>query len=112
MSNAERIRLICWLPFPIVVNTRKKAKSPKIIENGIAILIDLDRKMYVIRTAMRHAIAVRVPEGNMAHAHALPTIKKKYLCFLILLVIPKIMNATAVEAMPMPKLAASPYIEK
>jgi hypothetical protein len=43
----------------------------------------------------------------MAHAHTKPVMRKKYLYFLILLVIPKIIKATAVEAIPMPKLAAS-----
>ena len=62
--------------------------------------------------AIKHAIAVRVPEGNIAQAHAPPTIKKKYLYFLILAVMPKIMNATAVDAIPIPKLAASLYMEK
>ena len=38
---------------------------------------------------------------------AKPTKRKKYLCFLILLVIPKIINATAVDAMPIPYVAAS-----
>ena len=53
------------------------------------------------------AIAVRVPEGNMPHTQAQPVMRKKYLCFFILLVMPKIIKATAVEAMPIPKLAAS-----
>ena len=82
------------------------------MENGIAILKDLDKKIYVINPAMRQAVAVRVPEGNIAQAHATPTIKKKYLYFLILAVMPNMMNATAVEAIPIPKLAASLYVEK
>ena len=48
----------------------------------------------------------------MAQAVAKPTIKRKIFNFLILAVIPKMINATAVEAMPMPKLAASLYVEK
>jgi hypothetical protein len=80
---------------------------PKIIVTGIAILNDFDRKTYAMTPAIKQAIAVRVPDGNIAHVHANPVIKKKYLCFLILLVIPNIRNATAVDAIPMPKLAAS-----
>jgi hypothetical protein len=53
-----------------------------------------------------------VPEGNIAQTHAIPTIKKKYLYFLTLAVMPNMMNATPVEAMPIPKLAASLYVEK
>ena len=48
------------------------------------------------------AMAVRVPDGNMPQIQAPPTIKKKYLSFLILAVIPKITKATPVEAIPMP----------
>ena len=60
-----------------------------------------------MKPAIRQAIAVRVPEGNMAQVQAAPTIKKKNLYFRIFAVIPNIMKATAVEAMPMPKFAAS-----
>ena len=52
--------------------------------------------------APKQAVAVRVPEGNMPHIHAIPVMRKKYLCFFILLVIPKMTKATAVEAMPIP----------
>ena len=69
---------------------------------------DFDKKMYAINPANKHAIAVRVPDGNTAHAQAAPTIKKNSLYFLIFAVMPNIINATAVEAMPIPKLAASP----
>lgn len=77
------------------------------IVKGTAILTDFDKKMYAIKPAIKHAIAVRVPEGNMAQVQAAPTIKKNSLYFRIFMVIPKIMNATAVEAMPIPKFAAS-----
>ena len=73
----------------------------------MATFIDFERKMYTMKPAIRQIIAVRVPEGNMAHAQAKPVIKKKYLCFLILDVMPKIIKATAVEAMATPKFAAS-----
>ena len=72
------------------------------IENGMAILIDLERKIYAMNPAIKHAIAVRVPEGNIPQKHAIPTVKKKNLCFLIFEVIPKMMKATAVEAIPIP----------
>ena len=52
-------------------------------------------------------MAVRVPEGNIAHVLASPATRKNILCFRILLEMPKIINATATDAMPMPKLAAS-----
>ena len=94
------------------VNASIQTNKANITENGTAILMDLDKKIYAIKPAIKAAIAVRVPEGNIAHAHAKPVIKKKYLCFLILLVIPNMINATAVDAMPMPKLAASLYMEK
>ena len=87
-----------------------------IIENimvkGIAILNDLDKKIYVTNPAIIHAIAVRVPDGNIAHAAAEPINRKNIFNCLILAVIPNIINATAVEAIPIPKLAASLYVEK
>ena len=91
-----------------MVNTRINAKIANKIVNGIAILKDFERNMYAIKPAIILAIAVRVPEGNIAQAHAKPTMRKKILNFLIFAVIPKIMKATAVEAIPIPKLAASP----
>ena len=84
-----------------------KTKSPNTIEKGTAILKDLDKKLYVIKPAIKHAIAVRVPVGKIAHVQAAPVIKKNILCDFILLVIPNITNATAVEAKPMPPVAAS-----
>ena len=65
-----------------------------------------------MKPAIKQAMAVRVPEGNIPQAHANPTSKKKYLYRLIFAVIPNIIKATAVEAIPMPKFAASLYIEK
>ena len=84
-----------------------KANNPKVILTGTAILIDFERKTYAMNPAIRQAIAVRVPDWNIAQTQAKPVIKKKILCFFILLVIPKMIKATAVEAMPIPKLAAS-----
>ena len=89
------------------VNASMKMKRAKVIDTGTAILNDLDKKIYAIKPAIRHAMAVRVPEGNMAHAHPNPTIKKYHRCNVILLVMPNMINATAVDAMPIPKLAAS-----
>ena len=89
-----------------------KTNKTKKIDTGIAILKDLERNTYARIPAIKHAIDVRVPDGNIAHAQAAPTIRKNILCFLILLVMPKMIKATAVEAMPTPKLAASEKIEK
>ena len=87
-------------------------KVLNITVKGTAIFTDFDRKIYTIKPAIKHAIAVRVPVGNIAQADAKPMIRKIIRCFFILLVIPKIIKATAVEAMPIPKLAASLKIEK
>ena len=43
-------------------------------------------------------IAVRVPVWNIPHMTAIDANRKKYRLFLILLVIPQIMNATAADA--------------
>jgi hypothetical protein len=96
----------------MLVKASTKTNNVKTIVNGIAILNDLERNIYAINPAIKQAIAVRVPEGNIAQAHAEPIIKKNIRCFFILLVIPKIINATAVDAIPIPKLAASLKIEK
>ena len=79
-----------------------KTKIPNAIETGMAILIDFDKKTYAKKPAINEAIAVRVPVGKMAHAQAAPVIKKNNLCDFILLVIPKMVNATAVAAIPIP----------
>jgi hypothetical protein len=94
------------------VNARKKTNIPKAKETGMAILNDFDKKIYENNPPIRQAIPVRVPEGKRAQMHIKPVSKKNILCFLILLVIPKTINATAVEAMPIPKLAASLNVEK
>ena len=57
--------------------------------------------------AKKQKIAVRVPDGNMAHRQANPTMAKKILCLLILLVRANIRNATDVDAIPIPNEAAS-----
>jgi hypothetical protein len=62
--------------------------------------------------AKKQKIDVRVPDGNVAQKHAAPVVKQKYFSFLILFVMPNIMNATAVAAMLMPKFAASLNTEK
>ncbi len=62
--------------------------------------------------AIKHAIAVRVPDGNIPQTQAAPITRKKYFNFLTFDVIAKIIKATAVDAIPMPKLAASPYIDQ
>ena len=79
---------------------------------GMAILNDFDRKIYDPMPAKKQKLAVRVPEGNMAHAQARPTTKKNILSFLILVVMPKMINATDVAAIATPKLAASLNMEK
>ena len=82
------------------------------IDTGMAILNDFDKNTYAARPAKKQNIDVRVPDGKVAQNEAMATRKKNILCFLILLVIPKIRNATALAAMPMPKFAASLYTEK
>ena len=82
------------------------------IVKGTAILKDFDRNIYTIKPAIKDAMAVRVPVGNIAQLDAKPMIRKAIRCFLILLVMAKIIKATAVEAIPIPKLAASLKIEK
>ena len=67
----------------------------------------VEPEAYVAIPAMKQPIAVRVPEGNIAQAHASPVTRKKMRCFLTRLVRAKIRKATDVEAMPIPKLAAS-----
>ena len=62
--------------------------------------------------APKHTIAVRVPDGNIAHVQAMPVMRKKKRYFFTLLVKAKIKNATAVEAILIPKLAASLCVEK
>ena len=96
----------------MVVNANINTKRPKTIENGIAIFKDLDRKIYAMKPAIKQAIAVRVPEGNIPHIQAHPTMKKNNRCKVILLVMPNMIKATPVEAMPIPKFAASLKIEK
>ena len=107
LLKALLIRRICWFPFPIFVKIRINANIANTIETGIAIFKDFDKKTYAIKPAIREAIAVRVPVGNIAHAQASPVIKKNILCDFILLVMPNMINATAVEAIPIPKVAAS-----
>ena len=60
-----------------------------------------------MKPAIILAIAVRVPEGKTAQIQINPVAKKKYLYFLILLVMPNMVKATAVEAVPIPEFAAS-----
>ena len=74
---------------------------------GMAIFIDFERKTYTKIPAKRQAIAVRVPEGNIAQTLNRPTTPKKILNFNIFVVKAKIRKATAVDAIPMPKAAAS-----
>jgi len=77
------------------------------MEKGIAILNDLDKIINAIKPAIKQAIAVRVPDWNIAQIQPNPTMIKNILYFLIFVVMPNTMNATAVEAIPIPKLAAS-----
>ena len=91
----------------MVVNANMKTNKANMMVKGMAIFKDLDRKIYIIIPAMKQAIAVRVPEMNIAHAQPIPTTRKKILYLRTFAVIPKIIKATAVEAIPIPKLAAS-----
>jgi hypothetical protein len=63
--------------------------------------------MYTKIPAKRQAIAVRVPEGNIAQTLERPIIPKKSLYLYIFDVKAKIKNATAVDAIPIPNAAAS-----
>lgn len=89
------------------VNASIIKKKPKITDTIAAIFIDFDRKTYAVIPRIKHAIAVRVPDWNIAQVQANAVIRNMIRCFLILLVNPKIKNATAVDAIPVPKLAAS-----
>ena len=95
MLKAERILLICWLLFPIVVNANREKDNANTIEKGIIILIDLDKNKNEPNPIPIHAIPVRVPDGNMPQRHARPVNMKKLRRRFILLVIPKIINATS-----------------
>jgi hypothetical protein len=95
-----------------LVNAIINTKIVKTIVNGIAILSDLERNMYAIKPAIRQAIAVRVPDGNIAMAQAKPTMRKNIRNLNSLEVIPKMIKATAVDAIPMPKFAESLKMEK
>ena len=77
------------------------------VVTGTAILTDLDKNTKAMIPTIKQAMAVRVPEGNMAQAQASPVMRKKTRCLLILLVMAKTKKATAVDAMPIPKFAAS-----
>ena len=107
LSKADRIRRMDWLPLPMSVKISMIAKRLNNIVTGTAILTDFDKNTYAMIPAIRQTMPVRVPDGNMAQIQAIPVMRKNNLCFLILLVIPKIRKATAVEAIPIPKLAAS-----
>ena len=91
----------------MVVKANINTNKPNKTVNGMAILIDLDKKIKAIKPAIKQAIAVRVPERNNPQTHANPTIRKNIRYFVILFVIPNMIKATAVEAIPIPKLAAS-----
>ena len=98
LLKADLILLICWFPFPIFVKTKRNANNPVANEKGTAIFIDLDKNMYTINPVAKQIIAVLVPDWNIPHITAMETDKKKYLAFLILFVIPKIINADAAAA--------------
>jgi hypothetical protein len=79
---------------------------------GTAILIDFDRTIYNINPAAKQKMAVRVPDWNIPHIINAAVVRKKMRKFLILFVMPAIINTTAVAAALHPKLAASLNVEK
>ena len=70
-----------------------KAKMPKTMVNGMAILNDFDKKIYTSSPAARQKMAVRVPDWNMPHITAMAIIPKNSLNLLILLVMAKMIKA-------------------
>ena len=95
LSKAERIRLICWFPLPMLVKTKNDMNSAKNIPNGMAILNDLDNTTYTMKPPAKQKMAVRVPDWNIPHITHMLTAKKKILSHLILLVIAIIRKTTA-----------------
>ena len=77
LLKALLMRRICPFPFPILVKTSIKTNSVNTIVKGIAILKDFDRKIYATKPAIKHAMAVRVPEGNIPQMQAMPINRKK-----------------------------------
>ena len=69
-------------------------KNANKIENGIAILNDLDKIKNNIKPAIKLKIAVRVPDWNIPQIIHKLMIKKNIFSRFILLVIAKIKNAT------------------
>ena len=87
---------------------KKVKKMPK----GMAILKDLDKTINTINPAAKLKMAVRVPDWNIPQITSTPDTIKKILSHLILVVIPIITKAAAVEAALQPYVAASLKVEK
>ena len=62
LSNADLIRRICWLPFPIFVKTRSIKNKAPIIALGIIIRTDLERTRNTANPPIIQKMAVRVPD--------------------------------------------------
>ncbi len=81
----------------LVKASMRKNRNPAVPMMAVN-LTDFDNTVYARKPANMQKMAVRVPVGNMAHALAMPMAKNRYLYFLILLVIPKMIKATAADA--------------
>ena len=70
-------------------------------------LRDLHRMMNIAKPAIRHAMAVRVPDEKNAQIAMNPITRKNMRRRLIFIYIPTTINTTAADAKWTPKLAAS-----
>ena len=72
------------------------------MENGTAILIDLDRKIYKNKPAPKQKMAVRVPDWNIPQMTKMPVAAKKIRSHVILLVMAMMINTTEEDAALIP----------
>jgi hypothetical protein len=84
------------------VKTRKHANSTNRIENGTAILMDLDKKTYIKRPAPKQKIAVLVPDWNIPQITKILIAARKILSQVNLPVIAIIIKTTDDAAALMP----------
>ena len=107
LSNTVLMRRIWEFPFPIFVNARKyKAIRNKVPAESMTFR-DLHRMMNIANPAIRHAMAVRVPDEKKAQIAMNPITRKNMRRRLIFIYIPTTINITAADAKWTPKFAAS-----